>query len=105
MGLSLWPRSEEISATCVTAVALPDHLTDIQVRDHARERYGVMLSGSQGAGNLIRIGHMGPMARSFYPEVGLMALGRTLQDLGEPVRIGDGIEAALEVLADGKVLV
>jgi pyridoxamine--pyruvate transaminase len=105
MGLSLWPRSEEISATCVTAVALPDHLTDIQVRDHARERYGVMLSGSQGAGNLIRIGHMGPMARSFYPEVGLLALGRTLQDLGEPVRIGDGIEAALEVLADGKVLV
>jgi hypothetical protein len=45
------------------------------------------------------------MARSFYPEVGLMALGRTLKDLGVPVCIGDGIDAALEVLADGKVLV
>jgi len=99
MGLELWPRSEEISAACVTAVAVPDGLTDTQVRDHCRERYGVMLSGGQGAGNLVRIGHLGPTARSLYPVVGLAALGRTLVDLGTSVEVGAGVEAALELLS------
>ncbi len=99
MGLELWPRSEEICAACVTAVAVPDGLSDVQIRDQVRERYGVMISGGQGAGNLVRIGHMGPTARSLYPLVGLAALGRTLADLGAPVQIGEGLEAALEVLS------
>jgi pyridoxamine--pyruvate transaminase len=99
MGLELWPRSEDISSSSVTAIALPAGVTDVQVREHARRHYGVMLSGGQGAGNLVRIGHMGPTARSFYPVVGLMALGRTLADLGISLRIGEGVEAALAVLA------
>ena len=36
MGLDLWPRSEEISAACVTAIAVPDDLTDTRVRNHCR---------------------------------------------------------------------
>ena len=103
MGLQLWPRSEEIAAASVTAIAVPEGLSDLQVRGYTRERYGVMLSGGQGAGNLVRIGHMGPTARSLYPVVGLMALGRALADLGVPVRIGAGVEAALEALAVEKV--
>ncbi|TML98027.1 MAG: alanine--glyoxylate aminotransferase family protein [Actinobacteria bacterium] len=99
MGIELWPRSEEISAACVTAVAVPDGLTDLQVRAHVRERYGVMISGGQGAGNLVRLGHMGLTASGMYPVVGLAALGRSLADLGAQVEIGAGIEAALEVLA------
>jgi pyridoxamine--pyruvate transaminase len=100
MGLELWPRSEEIVAPCVTAIAVPDGLTDGQVRDHCRERYGVMISAGQGAGNLVRIGHMGPTARSLYPVVGLAALGRTRADLGAPAHTGAGVEAALEVLSE-----
>jgi pyridoxamine---pyruvate transaminase len=103
MGLELWPRSEDISSPTVTAIALPAGVTDVQVREHARRHYGVMLSGGQGAGNLVRIGHMGPTARSFYPVVGLMALGRTLADLGVSLRIGEGVEAALAVLAAERV--
>jgi pyridoxamine--pyruvate transaminase len=99
MGIDLWPRSEEISAACVTAVAVPDGLTDLQVRAHVRERYGVMISGGQGAGNLVRIGHMGVTASGMYPVVGLAALGRSLSDLGAQVDIGAGVEAALELLA------
>jgi pyridoxamine--pyruvate transaminase len=99
MGLELWPRSEEITAACVTAITVPAGLKDAQVRDHCRERYGVMISAGQGAGNLVRIGHMGPSARSMFPVVGLAALGRTLADLGVPVRVGEGVDAALEVLA------
>jgi pyridoxamine--pyruvate transaminase len=99
MGVELWPRSDEIAAACVTAIAVPDSLTDVQVRAHCRERYGVMISSGQGAGNLVRIGHMGPSARSLYPVVGLAAIGQTLADLGARVEIGAGVEAALSELS------
>ena len=99
MGLELWPRSEDIAAACVTAIAVPEGLTDVQVRAHCRERYGVMLSAGQGAGNLVRIGHMAGSARSLHPVVGLAALGQTLRDLGVRVALGDGVEAALEEIA------
>jgi len=105
MGLELWPRSEEVTADCVTAIAVPDGLTDVQVRGHCRERYGVMISGGQGAGNLVRIGHMGPTASSMYPVAGLAALGRTFVDLGVSVKVGDGLDAALEVLSQTAVRV
>ena len=99
MELELWPRSDEIAADCVTAIAVPEGLTDTQVRAHCRERYGVMLSSGQGAGNLVRIGHMGQSARSLYPVVGLAAVGRTLLDLGAQVDLGAGVEAALAELS------
>jgi pyridoxamine--pyruvate transaminase len=102
MGLELWPRSDAIAAACVTAIAVPDGLTDVQVRAHCRERYGVMISGGQGAGNLVRIGHMGPSARSLHPVVGLAAVGQTLLDLGAQVDIGVGVEAALAELSQAK---
>jgi pyridoxamine--pyruvate transaminase len=99
MEIELWPVSDDVAAACVTALALPEGLTDTQVRDHCRARYGVMISGGQGAGNLVRIGHMGPTARSLYPLVGLAAVGRTLLDLGAPVKLGDGLEATLQALS------
>jgi len=105
MELDLWPRSEEVTADCVTAIAVPDGLTDIQVRGHCRERYGVMISSGQGAGNLVRIGHMGPTASSMYPVAGLAAVGRTFADLGASVKLGDGLDAALEVLSQTAVRV
>lgn len=103
MGLEIWPRTEEIAAACVTAIKVPDGIDHEAVRAHARANYGVMISHGQGAGNLVRIGHMGPSANSMYPVVGLAALGRTLADLGADVRIGDGLEAALAVLADNSL--
>jgi pyridoxamine---pyruvate transaminase len=99
-GLELWPRSEEITAACVTAIAVPNGLTDVQVRAHCRERYGVMISGGQGAGNLVRIGHMGPTARPAFTIVGVAAVARTFADLGVAVKVGDGVEAAMEVLSE-----
>jgi pyridoxamine--pyruvate transaminase len=101
MGLSTWPKSDDIAAACVTAIAVPGGLDHSVVRDHVRARYGVMLSDGHGAGNLVRIGHMGPAASGVSPVIGLMALGRSLIDLGAPVRLGDGVEAALAVLAAG----
>src|SRR5262249_27293743 len=99
MGLRLWPKSEDITAACTTAIAVPEGLDHEAVRGHVREHYGVMISGGQGAGNLVRIGHMGPTANGLNPVVGLMALGRSLADLGASERIGAGVEAALARLA------
>jgi pyridoxamine--pyruvate transaminase len=99
MGLRLWPVSEAISSASVTAIAVPDGLTDIQVRDHARARYGVQLSAGQGAGNIIRLGHMGNTARPMWMVAGLAAIGRTMLDLGAQVDLGAGIEAAMASLA------
>ena len=100
MGLELWPASDDIAASCVTSVLLPDVVDHIAVRTHVREHYGVMLSSGQGAGNLIRIAHMGPTASGLHPVVGIAALGRSLVDLGQPVRVGEGVEAALAVLSN-----
>ena len=102
MGLELWPRSDEVAAACVTAIAVPEGLTDVQVRAHCRERYGVMISAGQGAGNLVRIGHMATSARGLHPVVGLAALGRTLADLGAQIEIGAGVEAALAEVSETK---
>ncbi len=99
MGLRLWPSSEAIAAACTTALALPDELDDVQVREHVRARYGVQLSSGQGAGNLVRIGHMGMTARSLYPVLGLAALGRGLEDLGVGLDIGAGVTVALDRLS------
>ena len=99
MGLDLWPASTAIWSPAVTAVKLPDTVSDGQLCAHIRAKYGVMLSGGAGAGNLARIGHLGPTTRSFYPAVGLLALGRGLMDLGVSVNLGTGLEAAAEVIA------
>lgn len=99
MGLRPWPASDDIAANCVTAIAVPDPLTDTHLRDHVRSNYGVQFSAGQGAGNIIRIGHMGDTARPMYVIAGLAALGRSLIDLGHQVDIGAGLEAALSALS------
>ncbi len=100
MGLDLWPVSDDIAAACVTSVALPDGFDDVHVRKHVRDRYGVMLSSGQGAGNIIRIAHMGPTASGLFPIVGISALGRALMDMGWEVNVGAGVDAALAVLSE-----
>ncbi|MFC5500743.1 pyridoxal-phosphate-dependent aminotransferase family protein [Lysinimonas soli] len=99
LGMEIWPARDEIAAYCVTSVRLPDSIDHLELRKYVRERYGVMLSSGQGAGNLIRIAHMGPTASGLYPVVGIAALGRALVDLGHPVDIGAGVEAALATIS------
>jgi pyridoxamine--pyruvate transaminase len=105
MGLELWARGEDISASCVTAVRTPEGVDTLPLLAHVRDRYGVMLSPGYGElkEKLVRLGHMGPASRSLYPIVALSALGRGLADLGVPVSLGDGVEAALEILSGAPV--
>lgn len=99
MGLALWVVEDWMSSACVTSVRLPDDINHEELRSLIRSRYGVMLSSGQGAGNLIRIAHMGPTASGLYPIVALSALGRALADMGQPVNIGAGLDSALAVLS------
>ena len=99
MGLELWARDERSMAACVTAIRVPESIDHLVVRAHARERYGVMLSSGQGAGNLIRIAHMGPTASGLYPVVSLAAIGQTLLDLGMELDLGAGLAAATAELS------
>lgn len=103
MGLEFWAVREEIMSACVTSIRLPDSVDNTRVRDHARDVYGVMLSHGQGAGNLVRLSHMGPKAGGLHSLIGLAALGRTLADLGVAVDIGNGVDAALAVLSARRV--
>ncbi len=102
MGLRLWARDPTRAASCVTAVAVPDEIDVMATLAYIRGRYGVMLSPGYGElkERLFRLGHMGPAADSLTPVVALAALGRGLADLGVDVRLGDGLDAALQVLAD-----
>ncbi len=100
MGLEIFPRSDAIASPCVTAIALPDGINDVELCRHVRTRYGVVLGDSEGAGNIVRIGHMGLQARSFHPVVGLSALGRGLLDHGVAVNLGEGLEAAAVAIGD-----
>jgi pyridoxamine--pyruvate transaminase len=100
MGLQTFPRDDAISSVALTTVALPEPITDLALCAHVRERYDVVLGDSEGAGNIVRIGHMGLTARSFHLIVGLTALGRGLIDLGVPVSLGEGLEAAATAIAE-----
>jgi pyridoxamine--pyruvate transaminase len=102
LGLELWPRSDSYAANCVTAVRTPAGVSVTDVLAHARERYGVMLSGGYGElkEKLIRLGHMGPASRSLYPLIAVSALGRSLVDLGVSLDVGAGAQAVMEVLAE-----
>jgi pyridoxamine--pyruvate transaminase len=104
MGADLWARSDEICTNCVTAVRTPDGIDTLALLAHVREHYGVMLSPGYGEikEQIVRLGHMGPAARSLNPVVALAAFGRGLADLGARVDIGAGVDAALEVLSRAK---
>ncbi|MBW2058039.1 MAG: alanine--glyoxylate aminotransferase family protein [Deltaproteobacteria bacterium] len=100
MGLELWADSEEICATCVTAIKTPDGVDDAKLRRHMYDNYRVLISGGFGdlIGKLFRIGHMGKTAQPVYVAGALAMLERSLMDLGYPVKPGAGVGAALEAM-------
>ena len=102
LGLELWPAREEIAAACVTAVRLPEGVSDQKLRDTMRHRYGVTISPGYGEllGKLFRLGHMGPaQAHPTTLAAQLAVLERSLADIGYPVDFGEGVGAAMEALS------
>lgn len=100
LGLSLWPREETTCADTVTVLRLPPGIDGELLLRQARSELGVLLTGGQGslAGQVVRIGHMGPSAFPLAPVLALAALGRGLRAQGFPAQLGAAVEAALEAL-------
>ena len=100
MGLDLWPVRESICADTATTVRVPAGLEDAAIRQEARRRYGVVFSAGRGSllGKLVRIGHMGPVARPIYAVVAVTALGGAIAALGGRADVGAGVEAVLAVI-------
>lgn len=72
----------------VTAIEVPDGLTDAEILGTIKEKYGVLLSGCFDclAGKIFRIGHMGENARKDEMIETMAALDSTLRDLGFPLK-------------------
>ena len=96
LGLELFPE-ESVSSTTVTAVQMPDGVTDSDLRGTMRNKYKVELAGGQDhlKGNIFRIGHMGNIT---YKELAITfsALGMTLKGLGFDIDMGAGVAAVNE---------
>jgi aspartate aminotransferase-like enzyme len=61
MGLSLFPASEEICSSTVTALRVPKGIDPARLRSVLRDEFDIVIAGGQAQlkGDIIRIGHMG----------------------------------------------
>lgn len=96
LDLEIFPN-ESVSSTTVTAVKMPEGVTDAELRGTMRNKYKVELAGGQDhlKGNIFRIGHMGNIS---YKELAITfsALGMTLKGLGFDIDMGAGVAAVNE---------
>jgi aspartate aminotransferase-like enzyme len=96
LDLELFPK-EEVSSATVTAVKMPDDVTDSDFRGTMRNKYKVELAGGQDhlKGNIFRIGHMGNIS---YKELAITfsAMEMTLKGLGFDIEMGSSLAAVNE---------
>ena len=100
LGLELWPARESIASPTTTSVRVPDGVADAELRAQARARYGVTFSAGRDAtaGQLIRIGHMGPTAQPIYAVLAVAALAGAAGAVGLEADAGAAVQAAMAVI-------
>ncbi|MEE9522475.1 MAG: alanine--glyoxylate aminotransferase family protein [candidate division NC10 bacterium] len=96
LGLELFA---ERPSPAVTAVKVPQGVDGGAIVKTLRAKHGVTIAGGQGSmkGKIFRLATMG-YADSSDVVVALSALELTLSELGYPIKVGEGIRAAQEVL-------
>jgi len=101
LGLELFAK-EDVSSTTVTAIKMPEGVTDKDMRGTMRDKYGIVLAGGQDhlKGNVFRIGHMGNVT---YRDivVTMSALEMTLKELDFYICLGEGVAAVEEAYLIG----
>jgi aspartate aminotransferase-like enzyme len=97
LGLELFA---ERPTPALTAVTVPRGIEAGAIVKTLRTAHGITISGGQGKvkGKIFRLAHLGYADESDVI-ICLSALERTLNDLGYPIKLGDGMRAAQEVLA------
>ena len=96
LGLELF-ADEKVSSATVTAVKMPEGITDADFRGTTRDKYGVELAGGQDhlKGNIFRIGHMGNISYRELTQT-FAAIGMTLKGLGVVEDAGAGVASIAE---------
>ena len=96
LGLELF-ADEAVSSATVTAVKMPEGITDSDFRGTTRDKYGVELAGGQDhlKGNIFRIGHMGNISYKELTQT-FAAIGMTLKGLGVIDDAGAGVASIAE---------
>jgi aspartate aminotransferase-like enzyme len=96
LGLELF-ADEAVSSATVTAVKMPEGVTDAEFRGTTRDKYGVELAGGQDhlKGNIFRIGHMGTISYKELVQT-FAAIGMTLKGLGVIDDAGAGVSSITE---------
>ena len=96
LGLELF-ADEAVSSATVTAVKMPEGITDADFRGTTRDKYGVELAGGQDhlKGNIFRIGHMGNVSYKELTQT-FAAIGMTLKGLGVTDDAGAGVASIAE---------
>ncbi len=96
IGLEMFAQ-EEVSSATVTAIKMPEGVSDKDMRGTMRDKYKIVLAGGQDhlKGNVFRIGHMGNVT---YKDIvtTISALEMTLKGLGFDVELGKGVGAVAE---------
>ena len=96
IGLELFAQKEVSSAT-VTAIKMPEGVSDKDMRGTMRDKYKIVLAGGQDhlKGNVFRIGHMGNVT---YKDIvtTISALEMTLKGLKFDVTLGEGTGAVAD---------
>lgn len=96
MGLELFAQPE-VSSNTVTAIKMPEGVTDKQLRGTMRDNYRIELAGGQDhlKGNVFRIGHMGNITEQEIITT-IAALEMTLKGLDLDICLGEGVAAVEE---------
>jgi len=98
LGLKCLPK-EEIASDTVTALLLPEGISEIDLRRFIEDKFNIMVSLMKSLIGLegIRIGHMGVTASQFYVIPTLAALEKTLSIFGFKTKPGSAVAAAMDV--------
>ncbi|MFX1465553.1 MAG: pyridoxal-phosphate-dependent aminotransferase family protein [Promethearchaeota archaeon] len=98
LGLKCLPK-EEIASDTVTALLLPEGISEIDLRQFIEDKFNIMVSLMKSLIGLegIRIGHMGVTASQFYVIPTLAALEKTLSIFGFKTKPGSAVAAAMDV--------
>lgn len=96
IGLELFAQPE-VSSNTVTAIKMPEGVTDKQLRGTMRDKYRIELAGGQDhlKGNVFRIGHMGNITQKEILTT-IASLEMTLKGLDLDICLGEGVAAVEE---------
>jgi aspartate aminotransferase-like enzyme len=99
IGLELF-APDSPSHAC-TSVWVPDGVDGKSLTKRLRDEYGLTIAGGQGkiAGKIFRVGHLGYVDR-FDVITAVAAIEMMLSEMGYPVKLGEGMRAASEILKD-----